>query len=118
MAKDTNVSTAGGATAFKSEYDPLLRTGLVVGDSFGPVGYVTPRIELEGGYNSVTVKNHAVTQNGVTVASGGTDSFGDLRSTTGLLNGLLDLELGRLSGAHDLACLGRRQLQALGQCRA
>jgi opacity protein-like surface antigen len=99
-AKDTTFSTGGGATSFTTEYDPVLRSGLVLGYSFGPVlGYLTPRIEIEGGYSNVSAKSHTVTQGGLAITPGTTDSFGDLRSTTGLVNGYLDLNLGQIAGA-------------------
>jgi opacity protein-like surface antigen len=98
-AKDTRFSTDDGDTSFKTKYDPVLRSGLVLGYSFGPIlGALTPRVELEGGYSNVSVKSHSVTQGGISLAPGSTDSFGDLRSTTGLVNGYLDLNLGQVSG--------------------
>jgi opacity protein-like surface antigen len=98
--QDTRFSTDDGDTTFKSQYGIGLRGGLIGGYSFGPVlGFVSPRVELEGGYSNLSVNKHTVTQLGVNISPGRTDSFGDLQSLTGLVNGFLDVNMGQIVGA-------------------
>jgi opacity protein-like surface antigen len=105
---DTRFATDDGDTSFKSQYGLGLRSGLMIGYSFGPVlGFVSPRIEIEGGYSSLSVKKHAVTQGGVNISPGGTDSFGDVRSIAGLVNGFLDINMGQVAGARPDSMLWR-----------
>jgi opacity protein-like surface antigen len=105
---NTRFATDDGDTMFKSQYGLGLRGGAVIGYSFGPVlGFVSPRIELEADYSSLSVKKHTVTQGGVNISPGGTDSFGDVRSTTGLVNGFLDINMGQIAGARPDSMLWR-----------
>ncbi|KQR75794.1 hypothetical protein ASG25_14115 [Rhizobium sp. Leaf384] len=80
----------GGATV-KTDYDVGYYTGVRAGYSFGEMGFVTPRIELEVGMGNASVDHHRV--------SGGPsfdsiDSFGDARTIQGYVNGYLDIPLG------------------------
>jgi opacity protein-like surface antigen len=106
--RDTRFAIDDGDTSFKSQYGLGLRGGAAIGYDFGPVlGFVSPRIELEAGYSSLSVKKHTVTQAGVNISPGGTDSFGDVRSTTGLVNGFLDVNMGQIAGARPDSMLWR-----------
>jgi opacity protein-like surface antigen len=87
----TRFASGAGTTVFDTRYDAGRQLGVVAGYAFAPMfGPVSPRLELEGSYGNPGVKDHKV--NGV--ATLGVDSFGELRSYTGLLNGYLDFNLG------------------------
>ena len=103
-ANPTRFSIDDGDTTFKSQYDIGIRGGLIAGYAFGPVlGFVSPRIEVEGNFGILSVTKHNVVQSGINISPGKTDSFGSLQSQTGLLNGFLDINLGQAFGAkrHD-----------------
>jgi len=63
--------------------------------SFGPVfAGLTPRVELEAGYGTASIDTHTI--NGVEIDSA--DSFGDVRTYQGYVNGYFDLDLGAMFG--------------------
>lgn len=96
LTDKTKFSSAAGATNFETTYDLGRQLGGIVGYSFGPVfGGISPRIELEGSYGNPGVGKHTVRQNGADISPGKTDSFGEMRSYTGLVNGFLDFNLGQ-----------------------
>lgn len=90
---NTNFALAG-PTTIDTDYDVGFYSGLRLGYNFGPMSFVSPRIEIEGGYGSSSVDTHTV--GGVGVA--GIDSFGDARSWQGYVNGYLDLAFGSFTG--------------------
>lgn len=93
---DTSFLTNGGATSFTNRYEFARLSGAFLGYGFGPVfGFAAPRVEIEGSFGSQSVNRHTV--NGVRAST--TDSFGDLRTYTGLLNGYLDFNAGQLASA-------------------
>jgi opacity protein-like surface antigen len=108
VTQDTRFKTDDGNTSFKSRYEFGRYTGAVLGYSFGPMfGYVSPRIELEGSFGNLSVDRHTVTSLGAQLGDGKTDSFGELRTRTGLVNGYLDTNLGRMIGATPDSLLWR-----------
>lgn len=97
-ADDTTFRTGGGTTEFVSSYDFAGYTAIVLGYSFGrQFGYVSPRIEVEGSFGNLSVDRHSVTTNGVRRLVDSTDSFGELQTLTGLVNGYLDFNLGAIT---------------------
>ncbi|WP_426233278.1 outer membrane protein [Pararhizobium sp. DWP3-4] len=85
---NTRFATAGARVS--TDYDVGYYSALRAGYSFGDVGYVSPRLELEVGYGNSSVDHHRV--NGADVGS--TDSFGDATTIQGYVNGYLDIPLG------------------------
>jgi opacity protein-like surface antigen len=105
---DTKFRTDDGDVAFKSKYEFGRYTGVVLGYSFGPVlGFVSPRIEVEGSFGTLSVDKHTVTVLGIQQAASKTDSFGELRTTTGMVNGFLDTNVGQIMGAGPDSILWR-----------
>jgi len=84
---NTRFATAGARVS--TDYDVGYYTALRAGYTFGPMGYVSPRLELEVGYGNSSVDYHRV--NGVDVGS--TDSFGDATTIQGYVNGYIDIPL-------------------------
>ncbi|KQS64536.1 hypothetical protein ASG39_11320 [Rhizobium sp. Leaf371] len=80
----------GGFTV-NTDYDVGYYTGVRAGYSFGEMGFVTPRIELEVGMGNASVDNHSVRGIGPLPSI---DSYGDARTIQGYVNGYLDIPLG------------------------
>lgn len=85
---DTSFDVAGFGV--DTDYDVGYYSAVRAGYSFGDMGYVSPRVELEVGYGNSSVDNHRA--GGVEISS--IDSFGEARSTQGYVNGYLDIPLG------------------------
>jgi opacity protein-like surface antigen len=108
ITQDTQFKADDGDTSFKSRYEFGRYTGAVLGYGFGPIfGYVSPRIELEGSFGNLSVDKHTVTSLGAQLGGAKADSFGDLRTRTGLVNGYLDTNLGQIIGARPDSLLWR-----------
>jgi opacity protein-like surface antigen len=104
----TQFSSGGGATTFESTYAAGRQLGVLVGYGFGPIlGGISARIELEGSYGNPGIAKHKVINNGVDISPGKTDSFGELRSYTGLVNGYLDFNLGQTGAAGSMPWLAK-----------
>lgn len=100
ISDDTSFDTGGGATSIETKYEFSRFTGAILGYSFGPMfGFISPRVELEGNFGTLSVDEHTVTTLGVQQPISGTDSFGELRATTGLVNAYFDANLGHIAGA-------------------
>jgi opacity protein-like surface antigen len=105
---ETRFETAGGGSRFDSRYEFGRYTGAAIGYSFGPMmGAFRPRVELEGSFGTLAVDRHKITTAGVTQTADRTDSFGELRTTTGLVNAFADINLGALTGARPDSLLWR-----------
>lgn len=85
-----NTRFATGGARVSTDYDVGYYSALRAGYSFGEMGFVSPRVELEVGYGNSSVDYHRV--GGVNVGS--TDSFGDATTIQGYVNGYLDIPLG------------------------
>ncbi|MFP5078465.1 outer membrane protein [Rhizobium sp. YIM 134829] len=84
---DTSFDAAGAD--IDTDYDVGYYSAVRAGYSFGDMGFVSPRIELEVGYGNASVDQHRVNGAG----AGSTDSFGDARQIAGYVNGYLDMPL-------------------------
>lgn len=108
FADPTKFTSGAGATTFETRYDAGRQMGLIAGYSFAPMfGLVSPRVELEGSFGNPGVAKHSVRQGGVDISPGKTDSFGELRSYTGLVNGFLNFNLGQVAAARGMPWLAR-----------
>jgi opacity protein-like surface antigen len=79
-----------GGASVSTDYDVGFYSALRAGYSFGSMGFVSPRVELELGYGSASVDEHSVSGLG---GVGGINSYGDARSLQGFVNGYLDIPL-------------------------
>ncbi|PYE98159.1 opacity protein-like surface antigen [Rhizobium sp. PP-F2F-G38] len=86
-----DTSFAAGGARVGTDYDVGYYSGVRAGYSFGDMGYVSPRVELEVGYGNASVDNHRVSGVG---AISSIDSFGDASTIQGYVNGYLDIPLG------------------------
>ncbi|ANH09262.1 opacity protein-like surface antigen [Rhizobium subbaraonis] len=85
-----DTSFGSGGTSISTDYDAGFYSAFRVGYDFGAIGYVSPRLELELGYGTSSVDTHTVSGVG---AVGGIDSFGDIRTLQGYVNGYIDVPL-------------------------
>ncbi|AYD05112.1 outer membrane beta-barrel protein [Neorhizobium sp. NCHU2750] len=79
-----------GGASISTDYDVGYYSSLRAGYKFDPMGFITPRAELELGYGNASVDEHRVSGVG---GVGGIDSFGDARTFQGYVNGYLDIPL-------------------------
>ncbi|NLR97051.1 porin family protein [Rhizobium sp. P38BS-XIX] len=86
--KHTNFDIAG--VNVNTKYDTGYYSAIRAGYNFGSYGYVAPRVELEVGYGSASVDEHRVSGFG---GVGSIDSYGDVNTIQGFLNGYLDIPL-------------------------
>jgi opacity protein-like surface antigen len=83
---DTDFDALG--SSISTDYDVGYYSSLRAGYKFDPMGFFTPRVELELGYGNASVDEHSVSGVG---GVGGIDSYGDARSFQGYVNGYLDI---------------------------
>lgn len=96
FAEPTTFTSSGGSTSFETRYETGRQMSLIAGYGFVPMfGLVSPRVELEASFGNPSVDKHTVRRGGADASQSETDSFGELRSYTGLLNGYLDFNLAR-----------------------
>lgn len=107
VTDNTAFQSGAGASLFDTRYEFGRHTGAAVGYAFAAFGAFRPRVELEGSFGTLSVDRHTVTNGGVTQAADKADSFGDLRSTTGLFNAFVDGNLGAIAGARADSMLWR-----------
>jgi opacity protein-like surface antigen len=86
--KHTNFDVAG--VNVNTKYDTGYYSAIRAGYNFGSYGYVAPRVELEVGYGSASVDEHRISGFG---GVGGIDSYGDVDTIQGFVNGYLDIPL-------------------------
>jgi opacity protein-like surface antigen len=86
--KHTDFAVAG--TSVSTKYETGFYSAIRGGYSFGSLGFISPRVELEAGYGSASVDEHRVRGLG---GIGGIDSYGDANSIQGFVNGYIDIPL-------------------------
>lgn len=86
---DTSFGIVGASVS--TDYDAGFYSAVRAGYNFGATGFVSPRLELEVGYGNASVDEHRVSGVG---GVGGIDSFGDVRTLQGYVNGYIDIPLG------------------------